>query len=245
MRNDTQNNMRTTIRKKDATTITAVVNPIINSGSVKRILDPSDRFSELLFGIVMTLSITGTISIVAEGDAEIKVLLLSVLGCNIAWGLIDAALYLIAAASIYSKERTMQYFVQHTKNERKARKVIEEALPDVIADAMLPKDIALIHKRIARLPETTSRGFLPRRSVLEATGVFLVVLLSCVPLLTPFLFIDDVAIALRVSNVVAIIMLFIGGYNIAKYSGLPKILTGTAMVVLGALMVFITILLGG
>jgi len=49
--------------------------------------------------LIMTLSFTGTMSVVSGGRQEVGTTLISVVGCNIAWGVIDAILYLIGAAS--------------------------------------------------------------------------------------------------------------------------------------------------
>jgi VIT1/CCC1 family predicted Fe2+/Mn2+ transporter len=66
-----------------------------------------------------------------------------------------------------------------------------------------------------------------------------------VPVILPFLLMKDPLPALRVSNLIAMIMLFSGGYSFARYAGLARITTGIIMVVLGAAMVGLTIALGG
>jgi len=58
-------------------------------------LDPISRISEVLFGLIMVLSFTGSISVVSDGKAEIKDLLWAALGCNLAWGIIDGVFYLM------------------------------------------------------------------------------------------------------------------------------------------------------
>jgi hypothetical protein len=67
---------------------------IIGASAIEHVLSPEDRFSEVLFGIIMTLSIAGTMSVVTEGNQEVKTMLLSILGCNVAWGVIDGIFYL-------------------------------------------------------------------------------------------------------------------------------------------------------
>jgi len=81
--------------------------------------------------------------------------------------------------------------------------------------------------------------------LLGGGGVFLLVVLSCIPLLIPFLFIQDLLRALRFSNAVAIVMLSVGGVSLAQYSGSPKLRTGIIMVAPGVSMVGTTIALGG
>jgi VIT1/CCC1 family predicted Fe2+/Mn2+ transporter len=61
----------------------------------------------------------------------------------------------------------------------------------------------------------------------------------------PFLFMQDARLALRVSNVVAIAMLFGAGCLLASYAGMRRIRTGLAIVGIGAVLVALTIILGG
>ena len=60
----------------------------------KRLLDPIDRVSEVLFGLIMVLTFTGSLSVAESGREDVRTMLIGALGCNIAWGVIDAMLYL-------------------------------------------------------------------------------------------------------------------------------------------------------
>jgi hypothetical protein len=54
---------------------------------VPRYLDPASRLGEVLFGLVMVLTITLTAGLtVAEGKEGVRQLLLVAIGCNVAWG---------------------------------------------------------------------------------------------------------------------------------------------------------------
>src|SRR5690349_6540574 len=64
-----------------------------------RVLDPLERISEFLFGLVMVLTTTATLGVVTGDDGRIKTLLVGALGCNLAWGIIDAGMYLMARLS--------------------------------------------------------------------------------------------------------------------------------------------------
>jgi len=216
-----------------------------NTSKVFGVLSPVERFSEILFGLIMTLSITGTMSIVSGGREEVRIMWLSVLGCNLAWGIIDAVLYLLGTISDRGRGYALFTLVRQTRDREKARAVIEEALPPAIAGVLLPEDFERIHQRLAALPDPPRRRVITRPDLLGAVGVFLLVVLSCVPLMIPFLFMSDPLPALRASNAVAIAMLFLGGYSFARYAGGAKLLTGLVMVVLGVVMVGITIALGG
>jgi hypothetical protein len=56
---------------------------------VLRYLDPASRLGEILFGLIMVLTVTLTAGLtVAEGRAGVRQLLLAAIGCNFAWGLL-------------------------------------------------------------------------------------------------------------------------------------------------------------
>ncbi len=209
------------------------------------VLSPVERFSEILFGLVMTLSITGTLSVVTGGREEVRIMLFSILGCNIAWGIIDGLLYLIGAASDRGRGYYLLNLLRHSSDGEKNRNIVAGVLPPTIARVMLPAELDAISERLAKLPVEPRQIMVTRENWLGAFGVFLLVVLSCVPLIIPFLLIQEPLPALRVSNGIAIMMLFFGGYFLAKYSGTSKLRTGLLMVLLGVVMVEITILLGG
>ena len=65
------------------------------------------------------------------------------------------------------------------------------------------------------------------------------------PVAIPFIFIDHVAQAMRVSNAIAVALLFIAGFAFGRITNFHPWLTGFAMVVLGGVLVIVTIALGG
>jgi VIT1/CCC1 family predicted Fe2+/Mn2+ transporter len=60
-----------------------------------RVLDPVDRASEIVFGLLMALSFTGSLSVASAGREEVRTMMAAALGCNLAWGLADAVMYLV------------------------------------------------------------------------------------------------------------------------------------------------------
>ena len=61
-----------------------------------RLLDPIDRFSEILFGLIMVLTFTGAISAAELGREAVRTMLFASIGCNLAWGIVDGVMYLFA-----------------------------------------------------------------------------------------------------------------------------------------------------
>src|SRR4051812_10663689 len=59
------------------------------------VLSPIERISEMLFGLFMALTFVGAMSAATAGQAEVRTMFIGALGCNLAWGLVDAIMYLV------------------------------------------------------------------------------------------------------------------------------------------------------
>ena len=69
--------------------------------------------------------------------------------------------------------------------------------------------------------------------------------LSTFPVVIPFIFMQSTLPALRVSNAIAIVMMFMTGYTYGRLIGYHPLAIASAMVILGAIVVSATIALGG
>jgi len=213
-------------------------------GGPIRVLDPTERFSEILFGLIMVLTFTGSLSAAESGRNEVRTMLIGALGCNLAWGIIDAIFYLMNALGERGHKVEALRRLRAFTDPMKARALLAEELPPVLASALRPEDLDMVRERLTALPQP-SRAPLHRDDFRGAVGVFLLVFLSTFPVAVPFLFMRDAMLALRVSNAIAIVLLFVGGYRLAKYVGARPWRTGLAMVAIGAVLVGLTIALGG
>lgn len=61
----------------------------------RRILDPIDRNAEVLFGLFMVLSFTGTMNVASAGAEDVRAVMWAAIGCNTAWGFVDAVMYVL------------------------------------------------------------------------------------------------------------------------------------------------------
>jgi VIT1/CCC1 family predicted Fe2+/Mn2+ transporter len=129
-------------------------------------------------------------------------------------------------------------------NPDAARSMIASALPGPLSD-LSQQDLEPLRQHLLRLPEPPERPGFSKQDALGALGVCLLVFLSTFPPVVPFLFIDDVQFALRISNAIAIAMLFVCGYAYARGTGLHPWLTGLVMVAIGVAMVGVAVALGG
>jgi VIT1/CCC1 family predicted Fe2+/Mn2+ transporter len=110
--------------------------------------------------------------------------------------------------------------------------------------ALPSSQLEVMRQAVLNMPEPP----LPRLTMADiggAVAVFLLVFLVTLPLVVPFLFIGETRLALRVSNGVAVALLFLSGYAFGKRAGLHPWVSGLAMVVVGILLVGLTIALGG
>ena len=210
-----------------------------------RVLDPLERFSEIVFGLIMVLSFTCALSVAEAGREDVHAMLIGAIGCNLAWGIIDAAFYLIACLSEHGRHSLLLRTVQQSGDAAQSRQTIVSAMPPMLAAALQPEDLDRIGSHLKQLPAATERPSLTGRDWMGAAGVFLLVFVSTFPVVLPFLFVQHAHRAVRLSNGVAIALLFGAGYMLAGYSGLRRIPTALAMVAIGAALVGLAIALGG
>jgi VIT family len=215
------------------------------SKPVKRFLNPMERISEILFGLVMVLTITSSFSVGGGGRTEVHQMLVGALGCNVAWGVIDAVLYWLACFHAHGKKIMALRAAREEENPEKARRVIADALPPVIASVTTPAEFEAIRRKLQQLPEPPQRPHLAIDEWLAGFGVFLLVVVATLPVVLPFLFVHDPMRALRISNGIAILLLFLTGYAYGYHTGHRPLRSGLIMIVIGAAMVAITIALGG
>ena len=52
----------------------------------KRVLEPIERISEFLFGLIMVLTLTCTFNAVGANRCSVRTLLMEALGCNVTYG---------------------------------------------------------------------------------------------------------------------------------------------------------------
>jgi VIT1/CCC1 family predicted Fe2+/Mn2+ transporter len=211
----------------------------------KRLLDPIDRISEVLFGLIMALTFTCSISAAEAGREDVRTLLIGALGCNIAWGLIDAVIYLLVNLTERARSIAMLKALQGDRGRQLARNIIADALPPVLAATLSHDELDRIRERLEKVTEPPQRPKLGKDDYLGAIGVFLLVFLATFPVVIPFMVTRDAGTALRVSNAIALVMLFLAGFSFGKYAHYRPYLMGLMMTFIGAALVVITIALGG
>jgi hypothetical protein len=212
---------------------------------MRRVLTPSERISEVLFGLIMVLTFTGSLSVAEAGREDVRTMLIGALGCNVAWGIIDAMLYLMGSLATTGTNLRTYRALRRVTDPEHAAELIAGALPPIVASVLQPAELESIRERLLRLPEPPAHARPSGSDLLGALGVFLLVFLSTFPVAAPFLFMDDALAAKRVSDGIAIAMLFVAGVAYGRSIHGRAWLFGAGMVLLGAILVALTIALGG
>ena len=208
----------------------------------KKVLDPIDRISEILFGLIMALTFTVGIDAATDG-AEVRSLMLAALGCNLAWGLVDGAMYISMGLVERARGAHLLMALQHDDPDV-GRDRLRSELPDGVANALDDTTVDALRRSVVALPPIPTPK-VRRQDWLGGAAVALLVFLSTFPVVVPFMLVADATVALRVSNLVAIAMLFGCGWALGRYAGSRPWRVGVGMAVLGLALVAVTVVLGG
>jgi VIT1/CCC1 family predicted Fe2+/Mn2+ transporter len=215
---------------------------------VRGVLDPTDALTEELFGVVMALTITlGAGLIIEEGEQSTRHLLFGILGCNMAWGMIDGSMYLLGCMLERSARARLLLSIQGAVDNASARAVIARELDPRLAALTSPEErVRLYDGILSRLRNTSPEHTrMTREDIQGAIVVWWLVFLTSLPAVLPFVFIDDRFVALRVSNALLLILLFITGYNWARVTHANPWWFGSIALLVGAVMVAVVMAFGG
>ena len=209
------------------------------------VLSPVDRVSEMLFGLLMALTFTGAVSVAESGNAAIRTMFLAALGCNLAWGLVDAVMHLVRTVTERGRLITLVRAVQGAPDERAGRALVEESLSRVAAGLVSPTEIEAVRSRVVALRSLPARPHLGWRDIMMALQIFLIVVVSTFPVVIPFLLMQDVTLAQNISRAIALAMLFFGGLALGRYAGYGSWRVGLLMAALGTALIVAINALGG
>lgn len=179
------------------------------------------------------------------GREDVRALLIGAIGCNIAWGFIDAVIFLMTSLTERARGFATLRALQKATSPGEARTVIAGTLPPVVARTLNDEDYAGIRLKLLALGEPPVRPRLGKTDFLAAAGVFLLVFLATFPVVIPFILMKDTLTALRVSNGIALVMLFLAGYSLGRVARHRPWRMGLMMMFIGSVLVIITIALGG
>lgn len=209
-------------------------------------MTPENRLAEIICGVVMVLTFTTTTN-AAFTDITPRQLLIAVLGCNTAWGIVDGVTYILGNLLTRANANKSLRRLQQAKTHDEAGREIDQLIGENIQQYVSPENRREMHRWIRESviwaqPQPVR---ITRDDMLTAIACFFIVFMSTLPLAIPFMFIPDKTLALQVSNYLALGLLFIMGYRWAVTAEVNRWLVGFVMLCIGSILVAITVALGG
>jgi hypothetical protein len=208
------------------------------------VLSPVERVCELCFGLFMALTFVGAVSAATAGRDAGRLMFYAALGCNLAWGLADAVMYLVR--TLTSRARRLWVAVATRADPDPARGVrrLRAELTGVMRTLVSDAELEAMRARLAALPDLPAKPRLTALDYLAAASIFALVVLATFPVALPFLLLSTPT-ALLVSRVLTLAMLFACGLALGRYAGGAGWTAGLTMTVVGVALTVAIIALGG
>lgn len=213
---------------------------------IQRHLDAVDLLGEILFALIMALGFTGAVRLGLD-EATSGELLLGIFGCNLAWAIVDGALYVVGEVFERGRRRHLVLQLAAAPTEEIALRQLAGEIDERLEGMATEEEREQLYRwtlAILRRQRVEGSTFDPA-DLKGGLSVALVVLMSTVPVVVPFLVVSDAGHAVRFSNLVAIGMLALLGAHWARLVGGSAWRLATGLTFVGLLLVLVTIALGG
>jgi hypothetical protein len=213
-------------------------------------LDPGSYLGEVLFGLIMTLTFTlgADLVIGAQGRDGARQMMIGVLGCNLAWGLIDGVLYVLGCAFERGRLLRIGYEVHLAPTPLRARQLVAAELDELLVPLTNASQRGALYAAIVQRVKTGATAPLQpvtRKDLLGGLESGLLVFACSLPAVLPFLLFHEPQVALRVSNTILLALLYYLGYRHALHTLAKPWIAGLVFLVAGLFLVALAIALGG
>jgi len=211
-----------------------------------RHLDPVERLSEVLFGLIMALGFTGAVRL-GMTEADNRALLVGVFGCNAAWAIVDGVMYVLTGLFERGRLTRIVRGVRKASTDEEALRLIACELGDQLEPVTTEDQRWQIYhwamEGIRR--DSHEKVRVHWEDLKGGVAVALLIITATVPVVIPFIIISSPDTAVRVSNLIGLGMLFLLGCWWGAQVGVSAVRVGIGLTLLGAALVLITIVLGG
>ncbi|MCP8465732.1 hypothetical protein NK553_17425 [Pseudomonas sp. ZM23] len=224
-------------------------NPEQHPSAWQRVLQdittPFDRVSEMTYGVIMTLTIISVIS-AASGGAARQDLIVAALGCNLAWGLVDALMLMVRLRVERVHQHGRLRALRGVSSDADFRDGLDEFLPPRLVAALQPEEVLRLRRRLLASNLGTGEA---RGGGVEAwlAGLLIVLLVTGItlPMILPLWLVSDDLLALRLAQGIGVVMLFGLGWLLARWAGDSPWPGALGFTTLGVAMTGLCIALGG
>ena len=213
---------------------------------IRRHLDPAARLGEALFGLIMALGFTGAVRL-GEEEANNRALFIGILGCNLAWAIVDGVMYVLTALVERGRKLRLVREVLSAPTDEAALQQIGRELDGPLMILTTPQERLQLHGWVLEILRRggSEEARVERQDLLGGLAASLLVLLATFPVVVPFLVIPDPNLATRISNLIGLVLLFLLGVRWGQIVGGRSIRIATGLTLVGVVLVLITIVLGG
>lgn len=214
-----------------------------------RHLDPGTRMGEILFGLIMTLTFTlgAGLVIQEEGREGAREMLVAILGCNLAWGLIDGVFYVLGQVFERGRLRRIGATVRQADSDSLALQLVANELDETLAPLTDESERSSLYSSILRRLRATAPApnRVRRADLLGGLASGWLVFACSIPAVIPFALMDDPQRALRISNAILIGLLFVVGHRTGRFTMARPWVAGSVFALVGVALVLIAMRLGG
>ena len=212
-------------------------------------LDPGSVMGEILFGLIMTLTFTlgAGLVIQEEGREGARAMLIAILGCNLAWGIIDGVFYVLGRVFDRGRLRRVGWKVRRAASDAEAHRMVAEELDENLVTFTDASERDRLYRSIVERVRTVPSMPNPvrRADLMGGLNAAWLVFACSFPAVLPFLFLDEPHLALRISNAILLGLLFYVGWRMARHTLAKPWVVGATFLLVGLVLVLVAIALGG
>jgi VIT1/CCC1 family predicted Fe2+/Mn2+ transporter len=207
----------------------------------RRAFSPVDSLTEVLAGVVMALTVSVSVYTASGRAIPQRELVEAVLGCNLAWGIFDGLLFVVAQRASRARRTKLREALRTATSDEAARRVLGEELDEALTPFV---DVVGLRAHLAHAEADASD---PHRLDVWRGGVSLGLLetVSAVPVILPLVLMARPQEAIWVSSALGVLLMAVAGWRVARWNGQPVLLLGVLTPLLGALLVVACLWLGG
>jgi len=213
---------------------------------IQRHLDPADRLGEVLFGLIMALGFTAAVRLERE-EPDNRALFIGILGCNLAWAIVDGVMYALCAYFERGRRARLVRDVLAAPTEEAARQHIAAELDDRLEALMTAEQREQVYRwALENLHgQKHEPARLHRKDVFGGLAITASIVLATLPVVAPFVVVENPNVAVRISNFIALTEVFLVGLWWGRVVGENPLRIASGLTLVGVVLVLIAIALGG
>lgn len=215
---------------------------------IRRHLEPADRLAESLCGLIMVLTFTLVAAPqMGQGPKGVRALAFATVGCNVAWGIIDGVLYVLCAMAQRARKARLGMAIRKAPGREAGIEIVREQMEPTLGGVAAQEDRDKLYGAIFQVVSDAElvRTKVRLEDLLGGLAILLVEIACTIPAVVPFLLIPDKMVALRVSNAVLLVLLYLVGHEWAATINASRVGAGLIMLLLGGALVSVAVALGG